>query len=43
MLATKTESVDAAEFLRSIAKDTPENRALIEQLLIDLLKVTTEP
>ncbi|MEK4351308.1 hypothetical protein ACFWMP_14095 [Paenibacillus sp. NPDC058367] len=43
MLATKTKSVDVAEFLKAIAKDTPENKALIEQLIIDLCAATIEP
>lgn len=36
-------TVDAAEFLKSISKDTPENQALILVFLNDLVATTTEP
>lgn len=39
----KNESLDVACFLRAIAKDTPENKNLIEQLLSDLVEATDEP
>lgn len=41
MLATK--SVDAAELLKAITKDTPENQAIIKKFLSDLVATTTEP
>lgn len=42
-MKNSSDGLDVACFLKAIAKDTPENQNLIEQLLSDLVEATDEP